>query len=420
MAIRQYIGARYMPKFMGTYDATQAYEALSVVDNGMGTSYVSNKPVPAGTPLTDTTYWALYGTTSGAITNLQNQIDTINNVTIPAINEKIEKNIVVIGNSFVTLGCADALIADFDHSYKYTNGGIGFVAYTGHNTTFESRLDDAIIDNNLDNDSVTDILFVSAMGDTRAFNEDSNNYETALINTFNSIATKVANNFTNCKRIAVTLAESREKPYFADNKLTSLFGVHRLFKINAPFYNIDYIGWSGFNNLYKSGLFEADQYHPSTTGVKSIAGFIKASYYGHIEYITHSFNQNVDCNFASGAKFRILSQLTPEMVTLQTRAVSSISGKAVTAAQHIQLFSMEGTRNGIPAPSINTECWSQLIRNDTGQEIEFWRLSFKNDTNGIMECILLSTPSTSTWGSYDGNLTSLNNYSYPIVITPGV
>ena len=70
----QYIGARYVPKFMGTYDNTQAYENMVVVDNGLGTSYISKVPVPAGTPLTDTNYWALYGASNGAIINLQNQI----------------------------------------------------------------------------------------------------------------------------------------------------------------------------------------------------------------------------------------------------------------------------------------------------------------------------------------------------------
>ena len=74
----KYIGSRYVPKFMGTYDATQIYEALCVVDNGLGTSYISQKIVPAGTPLTNTTYWAIYGSPSGAIIHLQDQIDTIN------------------------------------------------------------------------------------------------------------------------------------------------------------------------------------------------------------------------------------------------------------------------------------------------------------------------------------------------------
>lgn len=90
----QYVGARYVPKFMGLYDATQAYEALCVVDNGMGTSYITRVPTPAGTPLTDTDYYAVYGASSGAIINLQNQIGDLSNLTttdqdslVDAINE---------------------------------------------------------------------------------------------------------------------------------------------------------------------------------------------------------------------------------------------------------------------------------------------------------------------------------------------
>lgn len=82
--MRQYIGSRYVPKFMGTYDASQEYEVLCVVDNGLGTSYISKGPVPAGTPLTNTACWAIYGAAGGAIINLQNQIDVIdNNIIFP-------------------------------------------------------------------------------------------------------------------------------------------------------------------------------------------------------------------------------------------------------------------------------------------------------------------------------------------------
>lgn len=79
MGVTKYIGARYMPKFLGDYDATTEYEALSVVDNGLGTTYVSNKPVPAGTPLTDTEYWAVYGASSGAILDLQSRMSAAEN-----------------------------------------------------------------------------------------------------------------------------------------------------------------------------------------------------------------------------------------------------------------------------------------------------------------------------------------------------
>lgn len=79
MAIRQYIGARYVPRFIGTYDPTQIYEALDVVDNGSGTSYIARKNVPAGTPLTDADYWFVYGASSGAIIQLQNDMQTAQN-----------------------------------------------------------------------------------------------------------------------------------------------------------------------------------------------------------------------------------------------------------------------------------------------------------------------------------------------------
>lgn len=88
--VREYIGARYVPKFMGTYDNTQVYEALCVVDNGLGTSYITKVPTPPGTPLTDTDYWAIYGASSGAIINLQNQIDNIENTEIPALNSQVQ------------------------------------------------------------------------------------------------------------------------------------------------------------------------------------------------------------------------------------------------------------------------------------------------------------------------------------------
>lgn len=72
--VRQYIGARYVPRFLGTYDVTQIYDALDVVDNGAGTSYIARKTVPAGTPLTNTDYWFVYGSASGAINQLQNDM----------------------------------------------------------------------------------------------------------------------------------------------------------------------------------------------------------------------------------------------------------------------------------------------------------------------------------------------------------
>lgn len=102
MAIREYIGARYVPRFMETYNASQVYEALDVVDNGLGTSYIAKVPTPAGTPLTDTNFWAVYGASSGAIINLQNQIDTINSNVTTLQGENVKKTTFIDPNITLT------------------------------------------------------------------------------------------------------------------------------------------------------------------------------------------------------------------------------------------------------------------------------------------------------------------------------
>lgn len=96
MAIRQYIGARYVPRFTGLFDPTQQYEALDVADNGTGTSYIAKKTVPAGTPLTDTDYWFVYGASSGAILDLQNRMSDAEHI----IDRLANKKFILCGDSY--------------------------------------------------------------------------------------------------------------------------------------------------------------------------------------------------------------------------------------------------------------------------------------------------------------------------------
>ena len=124
MATQKYIGARYMPKFMGTYDATTAYEALSVVDNGSGTTYVANKPVPAGTALNNTEYWSVYGASSGAILDLQNRMSTAEQdiIDLAAAFAQYHGNLVIVGRNckYTSIGAAiSAVRSDVSLSNPY-------------------------------------------------------------------------------------------------------------------------------------------------------------------------------------------------------------------------------------------------------------------------------------------------------------
>lgn len=137
--MRQYIGARYVPKFMGTYDNTQAYEALCVVDNGMGTSYISKVPTPVNTPLTDTNYWAVYGASSGAIINLQSQINANkrmpNVASLIANNDLAENDIVYVGGY-----------------YNLGDGGDGLFKIEASPVGFNHQLNNGLYANNIDRD----------------------------------------------------------------------------------------------------------------------------------------------------------------------------------------------------------------------------------------------------------------------------
>lgn len=71
-----YVGERYIPKVDGAWDGTKEYEGLVIVSYN-NISYISRRPVPAGTQITNETYWAEFNTLPGEVQALQNQINTI-------------------------------------------------------------------------------------------------------------------------------------------------------------------------------------------------------------------------------------------------------------------------------------------------------------------------------------------------------
>lgn len=70
-----YVGARYIPRIMGEYNNETAYEALDIVTSG-GVGYISRQPVPAGTAVTNKTYWAMWGSGNAAIDALTQRVST--------------------------------------------------------------------------------------------------------------------------------------------------------------------------------------------------------------------------------------------------------------------------------------------------------------------------------------------------------
>ena len=80
---RQYIGARYVPKFFQGVNGSPewvaglAYEALTIVTY-LGNSFTSKVPVPAGigNPADNPTYWVNTGNFNAQISEINKQIAT--------------------------------------------------------------------------------------------------------------------------------------------------------------------------------------------------------------------------------------------------------------------------------------------------------------------------------------------------------
>ena len=116
MATRQYIGARYVPKFYTNsvdgstqWEANVVYEPLIYVTLTNGHMYLSKKQVPAtvGTPASNVEYWLDIGDYNGFIDELQQQIDA-NEDAIEAINGNLDnlnynflrnKKVLIVGDS---------------------------------------------------------------------------------------------------------------------------------------------------------------------------------------------------------------------------------------------------------------------------------------------------------------------------------
>lgn len=108
---RQYIGARYVPKFFenpnGTWEWAGGfqYEPLTIVKYGTNT-YTSKKLVPSniGAPNTVPEYWAQTGDYNGAIVSLQEDVYSLENIVSNLENFTSVKslNILLIGDSYGT------------------------------------------------------------------------------------------------------------------------------------------------------------------------------------------------------------------------------------------------------------------------------------------------------------------------------
>lgn len=105
MAIKKYIGARYAPKFMGAWDKSSEYAALSVV-YANEQSYVSRKTVPANTEITNTEFWIKSADWNAQVTQYNQNVEQYK-ANVEQYNQNVETYTQAV----------DRFYADTLHSY---------------------------------------------------------------------------------------------------------------------------------------------------------------------------------------------------------------------------------------------------------------------------------------------------------------
>lgn len=343
--VKQYIGARYVPKFDGDYNSEKEYEPLTIVTY-MFNSYTSKKIVPPGILPTNEEYWACTGLYNQQVEEYRQQVVSYKEETdeeLDLLNDKVD-NInktfaLVFGNSYAAgvgsetnKGIYDRIKDTFTDSKLYYGSGTGFLAYeSGHLAdTFIAQLNTAILDESVDNNEVTHIVVLGAWGESREMASlGYDDFITQLLDAVYAFKNTAKSAFPNLKEISYAWCEGRnffsQSMYGINNYFADAYKVHRAMSYVCNRRGVRYLGYVSWNINFKSGFFSADNYHPNDYGYESISNAWLAAYVG--EFIPTRYELPVtevaSDNFIPGCTFGVSMSLTPDHCLVRINHIST-------------------------------------------------------------------------------------------------
>ncbi len=330
MAVRQYIGARYVPLYMGDWDSTRNYEPLSIVTDGNGNSYTSLKDVPAGTPLNNRDYWIITASFSGAVdvlrrdlnqaqdditdlqsglnttninvSNLQNTIETDIDARLTAaesdistngqeirriknaIPEKLQPNVLFVSDSYGRRTTAGG--KDFAQLFTDLTGVQGLMAATG-STGFATSpsFTDVIAAFSGDKTKIKKIVVVGGANDL--YNQYT--YD-EILSGMNSFMAHVSSNYA--QGVEVLLYAAGVDFLRRGASPTSRAAFIEKYKKGAAASGMIYVNNSEYT-LHNSTMLESDGCHPNSAGLTFLAESLAGAYKSNIADIYHKIDASI-------------------------------------------------------------------------------------------------------------------------------
>lgn len=191
MAVRQYVGARYVPQIMGDWNDQTVYEPLSIVHYNFA-SYTSKKAVPAGVKPTNDEYWALTSQDSAQVEAYRQEVENIAKNVKNNSDSLFYYHTLAIRRNFLFIG--DSWGTGYGETTSYINQLLG--VYNGRNISKDGA-GFAVQGNNFidlipaDCSGFTDVYMLGGTNDNGKSNESIINGVTACIN-------KVRSSNTSC------------------------------------------------------------------------------------------------------------------------------------------------------------------------------------------------------------------------------
>lgn len=314
MAVRQYIGARYVPIFYqdslggNTWESGVQYEPLTIVTY-LNQSYTSKKTVPTtvGNPADNSDYWVVTGGYNSQVAQLSQDVEDLRD----SVDDYINTKYIVVGDSIMAglSGTATdgyiglALLNLGISSDDYRISCVGGSCFTGGSQTYEDQLDSIIasVDDNFKNSRIRIIVSTGMHNDLGS--------ESSYFDAVDSFVSKARANFPRCTFEYLPLSWGNT----ADRRI-SLRTFFETYVMQLATHG--FMVWSDlYAWLHNYTTWYRDQIHPSAAGIQALSKVAMSLFVGSLNpnpeagLIRPKTPTNINENFSAMANFPVLREM---------------------------------------------------------------------------------------------------------------
>lgn len=283
MATRQYIGARYVPKFYENSDGTAEwrsgviYEPLTIV-TWNGNSYTSKKLVPAtvGDPSSNSAYWVATGVFNEQVESLRQDLEALEDAQEAARDNQRNKRVILISDSYGNafdgnpswMGICTAAIPYETESHYLGGAGFGYSTSGQYANLRFDAFAQTFMPSVEDPETVTDIVLAAGANDANQIYDG--NYTAQEVKAgFNSFAAYVKS-ICPAARLHIAFCGRVFNMFMLPSYLIARNCYRDMAEENS------YSDWIANCEyaLHNESLLRSDQLHPSAEGMKNIGKMI--------------------------------------------------------------------------------------------------------------------------------------------------